>query len=465
MKKSFSNVLSFAVLLVVLLLACNNTSTTVTPATASITAISCGAVTYSATATAGAAYTATATVPYTGGNATAYATGAAVASTGVTGLTATLTAGTLATGAGNAIFAITGTPSAEGNATFAVSLGGQSCSLVLSVAKAATGGTGTGMGLGVATDVAKIVMLAEAFKATLSATQVSTVQLPYTKTDAVKWSNLPQALSRNRVGLSTGALSVTQLTAFKALLQAATGSLPDEGNAEMLGIMAADDYLGANGGNPSEYGSGYYFIAFLGTPSTTTQWQFQFGGHHGTISNTYNAGRLSGATPAFRSTEPFPTYTQAGVNYKPMLQEITALSAMLTGLSAAEQTTAKTATSMNDIQLGPGRDGVFPATKKGLKLSALTQAKKDAVLAAIKTYTDDLDDVSAAAILSKYKAELDETFISFAGSTALTAQGDYVLIDGPNVWIEFVMQGGVIIRNANHPHSVWRDRTGDYGGN
>jgi hypothetical protein len=120
---------------------------------------------------------------------------------------------------------------------------------------------------------------------------------------------------------------------------------------------------------------------------------------------------------------------------------------------------------MNDIQLGPGKDGVFPTTKKGLKVGTLTQAKKDAVLAAIKTYTDDLDDVSAAAILAKYTSEIDETYISYTGSTALTTQGDYVLIDGPNVWIEFVMQGGVIIRNANHPHSVWRDRTGDYGGN
>ena len=37
-------------------------------------------------------------------------------------------------------------------------------------------------------------------------------------------------------------------------------------------------------------------------------------------------------------------------------------------------------------------------------------------------------------------------------------------IDGPSIWIEYASQGGVIVRNATHPHSVWRDRTGDYGG-
>jgi Protein of unknown function (DUF3500) len=435
----------------------------VTPSTATITALTCGSVSFSTTASANTSYVGTASIPYTGGNGAVYSAGTAIASTGVTGLSATLTASTLTSGAGSIIYAITGTPSVSGTATFAINFGGQSCNIALTVASApATGGTGTG--LGITTDVAKIVALAEAFKATLTATQLTTVQLAYSKTDATKWSNLPQALSKNRVGLATSTLSATQMTAFKALLKAATGTGANEGNDEMLAILAADDYLGANGGG-SDYGSGNYYIAFLGTPSNTGQWEFQFGGHHGTVSNTYNGGKLSGATPAFRSTEPFPTYTQGGVAYKPIVQELEAFSAMLTGLSATDLATAKSGTSKNDLQLGPGKDGVFPSSKTGLKVGGLSAMQKTAVLNAIKTYTDDLDDVSAAAILSKYASELDNTYISYAGTTSLTQQGDYVLIDGPNVWIEFVMQGGVIIKNANHPHSVWRDRTGDYGGN
>jgi Protein of unknown function (DUF3500) len=449
--------------LLLFLWACKETSTTVTPSSATVTALTCGSVSFSTTASATTAYVGTLTVPYTGGNGASYPAGTAIASTGVTGLNATLSASTLTSGTGNIIYAITGTPSASGTAIFAISFGGQSCNVSLNVAAAPTTG-GTGTGLGITTDVAKIVSLAEAFKATLSASQITTIQLAYSKTDATKWSNLPQALSKNRVGLATSTLSAAQLTAFKALLKAATGSGANEGNDEMLAILAADDYLGANGGG-TDYGSGNYYIAFLGTPSITGQWEFQFGGHHGTVSNTYNGGKLSGATPAFRSTEPFPTYTQGGVAYKPIVQELDAFSTMLTGLSATDLATAKRGTSMNDIQLGPGKDGVFPTTKTGLKVGNLSATQKATVLTAIKTYTDDLDDVSAAAILAKYSSELDNTYISYAGTTALTQQGDYVLIDGPNVWIEFVMQGGVIIRNANHPHSVWRDRTGDYGGN
>jgi Protein of unknown function (DUF3500) len=55
------------------------------------------------------------------------------------------------------------------------------------------------------------------------------------------------------------------------------------------------------------------------------------------------------------------------------------------------------------------------------------------------------------------------TYVAYSGSTALTEQDDYVRIDGPSVWIEFSMQHGIVLA-GNHPHSVWRDRTTDYGG-
>ena len=60
-----------------------------------------------------------------------------MASTGVTGLTATLAAGTLANGAGSVTYTITGTPASAGTATFAITLGGQSCSFTINVSVAA----------------------------------------------------------------------------------------------------------------------------------------------------------------------------------------------------------------------------------------------------------------------------------------------------------------------------------------
>ena len=98
-----------------------------------VTALNCSTATFSAAATSGASYTATASVPYTGGNGIVYPAGTPVASSGVAGLTATLSAGTLASGNGTASFVITGTPATAGTANFSIDLGGQSCTLALPV--------------------------------------------------------------------------------------------------------------------------------------------------------------------------------------------------------------------------------------------------------------------------------------------------------------------------------------------
>ncbi len=73
-----------------------------------------------------------ASVLYTGGNGGFYGVQTA-SSTGVTGLTATLSAGNFAIGAGNLSYSITGTPASGGTASFALNIGGQTCTLNLFV--------------------------------------------------------------------------------------------------------------------------------------------------------------------------------------------------------------------------------------------------------------------------------------------------------------------------------------------
>jgi uncharacterized protein (TIGR02145 family) len=72
------------------------------------------------------------TIPYTGGNGGTH-NGQLVNSTGVTGLQATFPIGSFANGAGSITYTITGTPSAAGSANFAISIGGQTCTLVVTV--------------------------------------------------------------------------------------------------------------------------------------------------------------------------------------------------------------------------------------------------------------------------------------------------------------------------------------------
>jgi uncharacterized protein (TIGR02145 family) len=111
--------------------------------TASITALNCGSKVQTGslginTAASGVSIT----VPYTGGNS-GDQVGQSVASTGVTGLTATFTGGIIST-SGNFTYTITGTPASAGTASFAISVGGQSCTLTATVSAAPVNPVGTG---------------------------------------------------------------------------------------------------------------------------------------------------------------------------------------------------------------------------------------------------------------------------------------------------------------------------------
>ena len=463
--------------------ACKSTDTSVvTPASASVSALSCGSTTFSASAVSGTAYTATATIPYTGGNGGTYTAGSAIASTGVTGLNATLQAGTLASGAGNLTYSISGTPSGSGTATFALSVGGQTCSLALTVSATSSGtttstssstvtaalsaSTSANTACNASTGVAKVVCLAEAFKATLNSTQLSTMQLTYSKANAQKWSNLPAALSA-RIGIKLGSLSSTQLAAFRDLMVAVLAlNTTNEGYDEMLGNLVADDYLATIGGG-SDYGAANFYLSFLGTPSATGLWEILFTGHHYTQPFTFNAGQVTGVTPAFRGVEPAAAVSADNRAYQPFEQERQTFATLLTGLSSSEQTTAKLSSTFTDLVLGPGKDAQFPTTKAGLRVGDLSADKQALVLNAIKLYVNDLDATTATAstILAKYTSELANTYVAYSGTTSVASANDYIRIDGPSVWIEFSYQGGVIIRNTPHPHSVWRDHSSDYGGN
>lgn len=312
------------------------------------------------------------------------------------------------------------------------------------------------------TPTAKVVCAAEAFLATLSATQKAMVLLEYTKENATKWSNLPCG-SACRLGLPLASLTASQVTAALAVVAAATGTTPNEGYGEINQIRAADDLLKATGNGG--YSSGNYFIAFLGTPATMGTWQLQFGGHQLAINTTYTDGIVKGATPMFEGVEPRSWTATNGIAYAPLNNEQSAMAAMLASLTNDQLASAKLSTTVNDVVLGPTNDGKFPGTKAGIRVSTLNAAQQELVMAAMKPWLQDTDETTASGLLAIYKNELADTFVSYSGNATLTTNADYVRIDGPGVWIEFVCQKGAVYSEQLHYRSIWRDHTRDYGGN
>lgn len=418
---------------------------------ASITGLDCSNVSFSTTALLNTAYNGTATIAYTGGNAGSYAA-STISSTGVTGLTATLVAGNLVNGSGSLSYTISGIPTSSGTANFALSVGGQNCSMNLTVASAVSNCSSL-------TGVSKLICLCDAFKASLTASQLAQVQLSYTFNNIKTWSNLPASMSA-RLGIPFSSLNASQLAAAKAIVQQMSGTTTNEGWDEVQQLWLADDYLSANGGG-STYGSGNYYLAFFGSPASTGKFEIMMTGHHKTVANTYNNAVLVSGTPHFAATEPL-AWTTNGVSYAPLNQEQAAFAAILASLNTTQYNAAHSTTTYSDLILGPNANWSFPTTSTGLICSSLTSAQKDLVLNAIKTYVNDLDNESAATVLTQYTAELDNTYILHSGTNGMNIRNDYFRIDGPHVWIEFSVQNGIVLSGV-HFHSVWRDRVNDYG--
>lgn len=363
-----------------------------------------------------------------------------------------------------------------------------------------------------ATGVGAVVSAANAFLNTLDADQQASTLLDLTQANATAWSNLPCG-STCRPGIQLGSLTDTQLAAAMKVLKLATGTGKNTGYDQITQIIKADDVLnsaqstssagpapsdtasstasadpsataapsssatdaptdvptgtppsgGTGGGGLGGYGSGVYFLAFLGTPSATGTWQLHFGGHHLALNLTYKNGKVAGASPFFVGVEPTTWTDDDGTTYSPLATMRDGLLALTGSLSTEQLATAKLSESFSDVLLGPGQDGQFPETKEGIKVSTLSPKQKQLVLKAIHPWIANVDDATAKKLMKTYEHELNQTYVAYSGTTALDTQGDYVRIDGPGVWVEFVCQNGVVYRDQIHYHTVYRDHTRDYG--
>jgi hypothetical protein len=221
-------------------------------------------------------------------------------------------------------------------------------------------------------------------------------------------------------------------------------------------VRAAEEVLRGSG-RGGIYDAGNYYIALLHKPSITDQWMFQIGGHHLAFNVSFR-GNTSTATPYFLGIEP-QTWTANGKTHAPMAPMREAAIRLMGSLNAGQLAKAKLDKRFGDVYLGPGRDGQFPPSE-GLLVSELPASTQALVKKVIAAWTG--DSVAGTTYQRRYFSELSHTRVAYSGSPTFTNQGDYLRIDGPRVWIEFICQNAVVVSGL-HFHSVWRDLESDYG--
>jgi hypothetical protein len=318
----------------------------------------------------------------------------------------------------------------------------------------------------------QIVAAANAFLATLSDAEKARVLFDWNDTaQKQRWSNLPEGLFQ-RAGLMWGNLSEAQQNSWLALMQA---TLSSEGYDRVLAEWNADEALAAaqgsgGGGGPGGqllFGKNYYWVAIIGTPSETSPWQWQWGGHHVTVNATIVGSNIA-LTPSFIGVQP-GTYTDANGNTVRPLGDIEDEAfALVNSLDATQQQAAILSSTPIDLVLGPGQDGKT-LQAEGLPAAQMSPEQQAAFLKVIGHYAGLVNDAAAAARMAEIQANLGQTYFAWYGPTT-AGSAAYFRVTGPSIVIEYSPQGGGGTGTGlggaatnQHIHGIYRDPTNDYG--
>lgn len=307
---------------------------------------------------------------------------------------------------------------------------------------------------------------ARAFLDSLGPIQRLTTVRTFSKSAATRWSNLPLSLAP-RVGIRLADLNAAQTGAANALLKTALSSC----GIELLdNIRAADAALKPLDNRGVGWDPANYFVAFIGEPSTDKPWSLKVDGHHIALNITFNATHVS-ATPLFDGVDPveFKIGDRAYEPLAPQAGAMRSLATALAGISAA-----KLEGQFRDVTRGstPDGDTDFPitypqgASGRGVTYSALPPAQQALVRAAMARWVELPNGAISKPLMADYSTAdaLAQTYVGVAGAPDLSKPGSYVRIDGPRVWIEFIVQPAVGDPAGIHYHTIWRDKLADYGG-
>ena len=299
-----------------------------------------------------------------------------------------------------------------------------------------------------------ILLAAKAFIATLSNEQSAAALYSFADNEQrSKWSNFPEGMIP-RGGLRLGNLSPEQQQLLDQLL---AEIMSEQGLLNIAYQLAAEETFEKDSFN--KYGIEHFYVAFLGTPSASLPWMFQFGGHHLAINTTiYGADvtfspMLTGGQPLnieFDGKQVFITE-----------KETRAAKVLMASLTLEQRNQAIRGEKPIDLLLGPGEFGAVVAAE-GIKASELNTEQRQLLIDLIYTRLGFINKDDLAAKMTSVRAELDDTYFAWWGPIDKLGFG-YFRITGPSLFIEYSPQDDQGDPITDHAHSMFRNPKNDYG--
>ena len=211
----------------------------------------------------------------------------------------------------------------------------------------------------------------------------------------------------------------------------------------------------------------------------TSAWMLQIAGHHLAYNFTYGGRCTGSATPLFDGVEP-TSWTDAAGAHAPLEAQRARRSSRARVdrrkrrreaerhlLRSRERPRRRRARRWqwrrHEISVIARLPDQYDG--RGVLVSSLSAEQQVLVKTTIEAWVKNVADPVSASILAAYESDeaLAQTYVAYSGSADMSTQASYYRVDGPRVWIEFSAQGGVIVKDKVHFHTVWRDKVSDYG--
>lgn len=291
------------------------------------------------------------------------------------------------------------------------------------------------------------------FLAALGPEQRAKATFKFDDDERMNWHYIP----KERKGLPLREMSPYQKHLASALL---ASGLSQTGYIKAVTIMSLEDVLKImeNDSGERRNPEKYYFSVF-GTPSDTDAWGYRVEGHH--VSQNYtvvNGKAIDG--PSFFGSNPAEVRQGPRKGLRTLAAEDDLGLEMIQALEPPQQKVAIVdPTAYKDILTAASRKAALDGQPSGLVAGKMTGKQFDVLMAVMEEYARNMPEQLAEGRQEQIRKAGKNVYFAWSGGIN---RGDphYYRVQTPSFLIEFDDTQD----KANHIHAVWRDFTGDFGG-
>ena len=265
---------------------------------------------------------------------------------------------------------------------------------------------------------------------------------------------------RFRVGLTLEYMTAEQRMLVHDFLQT---SLSAVGYLKTVHVMQTEEILNLWEDIGLPRGNEKYWLVFFGTPSMEEPWAWRFEGHHVSLNVSVAPGSIR-VTPMFFGADPaeVPQGPMAGFRPHAAVEDLGRM--LVLSLNGSQQEVAilsdQAPLEIFATNLGRPRDD-WEAWKEALQPEGIAVADlSPEQRQMVQRLLDEVVTTYRPEISEAYLKTIDVDELSFAWMGSVNRrEPHYYRLQGA----DFVFEYDNVQDNANHVHTVWRSKSGDFG--